>query len=198
MFTKGGDVTRGAVALVRRQAVHGKDRVPGGDHAVALHLGDDGRGGNRNREGVPVDDGIAVADRNQSSWHRPEDSPPPGRAPKGMQHGQPRSMIDVDLVNPGGIDGSDRIRDRMFANANGEFLTALGRKQLGIAQPANAVAGIENDRGRHHRSEQGSAPHFVHSGDQLGSRSPRQLFKFQSATQSSSGGASWRRRERCQ
>jgi hypothetical protein len=53
----------------------------------------------------------------------------------------------------------------MFANAFGKHFAALGRKQLGIAQPANAIAGIENDRGRDYRPEKGSAANFIHAGD---------------------------------
>src|SRR5438105_12686977 len=38
-LAQAADVRRRAVALVGSQAVHRKDRVPGGDHAVALDLG---------------------------------------------------------------------------------------------------------------------------------------------------------------
>ena len=44
MLSERGEVWRCAISLVRRQMIHGKDRVPGGDHAVALDLRENRRG----------------------------------------------------------------------------------------------------------------------------------------------------------
>ena len=44
-LAQGGEVARRAVSLVRGQAIHRKDGVPGGDHAIAFDLCENGSGG---------------------------------------------------------------------------------------------------------------------------------------------------------
>jgi hypothetical protein len=56
MLAQGGEVVRGAVSLVRSQSVHGKDRVPVADHAIAFDLGQTRCGGDGSRQCVTVDD----------------------------------------------------------------------------------------------------------------------------------------------
>ncbi len=43
---------------------------------------------------------------------------------------------------------------------------ALGGQELGIAQAADAVAGVENHGGSDHGAEQRSAANLVHAGNQ--------------------------------
>ena len=49
----------------------------------------------------------------------------------------------------------------------GASLSRFAIEQLGIAQPANAITGIEDHRRSHHRPEQRSTADFVHAGHQL-------------------------------
>jgi hypothetical protein len=74
-------------------------------------------------------------------------------------------MVNIDLIDASCINRRNGPSHSMFANAFGKYFAALRGKQLGIAQPANAIAGIENDRGRDYRPEKGSAANFIHAGD---------------------------------
>ena len=84
----------------------------------------------------------------------------------GFPHGDSGSLVDINLIDAGGIDGGDSPRDGMLANAFGQQLAPFRQQQLGVAQPSNAIAGIENDGGRDDRSEQRTAADFVHARDQ--------------------------------
>jgi hypothetical protein len=80
-------------------------------------------------------------------------------------HGETRRMIDVDLVDACRIDRRNRPGDGMFANPRRQLFATLGQQQLGIAQPAKAVAAIENHRRGHHRPKQRAAPNFIDASD---------------------------------
>ena len=56
VFAQRGKMAGRAVALVRSQAIHGKDRVPFNNHAIAFDLGQNGCGGDRSGQGVAVND----------------------------------------------------------------------------------------------------------------------------------------------
>ena len=103
------------------------------------------------------------------------------------QHGEARSLVNIDLIDAGGIDGGNGPSDAMPANQEREFFAAFGRKQLGIAQPANAVCRvvvlIEDHGSRYDGAEQRSTADFIDSGNELRARSPSPLFKFKSAAQ---------------
>ena len=53
----------------------------------------------------------------------------------------------------------------MFADAEGEFAAAFGRKFLGIVEADNAAPGIENDGGGNDRAKESAATGFVDAGD---------------------------------
>ena len=98
-------------------------------------------------------------------------------------HRHARRLVNIDLINPSGVHGSDGPDDCMFANALGKNFAAFCGQKLRVAQAANAIAGIEHDGCGDHRAEQRSAADFVHARHQLRARSPRQLFVFQRAAQ---------------
>ena len=92
-------------------------------------------------------------------------------------------MVDIDLVDARRIHRRNRPCHGMFPNARRQQFATLRQQQLGIAQPANAVAALENHRRRHHWSKQRSAPHLVHSCHQDRARIPRLFFIAQGAAQ---------------
>lgn len=85
----------------------------------------------------------------------------------GVQHRQARGMVNIDLVDAGGIHRGDGPRDGMFADADGEFFATFRGQEFRIAQTANAVGGIEDHSGRHDRAEERSAADLIDSGNQL-------------------------------
>src|SRR5258708_22262473 len=91
------------VAFVRLEAVGGKDRVPFADHAVTLDFGKDGRGGDRHRQSIAVNDGMLrnieiefhgineqVVRRGTELGHR-------------LVHRNFRRLVNVDLINARGV-----------------------------------------------------------------------------------------------
>ncbi len=183
MLAQRGQVVWRAVSLIRCQSVHREDRVPGGDHAVPFDLGEDRGGGYRSGQRVTVDDRLLgkftiefygidekMARRRRQLLDR-------------MQHCEARSLINIDLIDAGGIDSGNGPGDGVLTNEGREFFATLGRKQFRIAQAANTVCGIENDGGGHNWAEQRSAADFIDSGNMPRARGPRSHLKFQSATQ---------------
>ena len=100
-----------------------------------------------------------------------------------MKHGEARCLVKIDLVDAGGIHGGNGAGDGMTANEERERFAALGRKQFGIAQAANAVSRVEYDGGGYDRAKQRSAADFIDSGNVFGARGPRLLFKIKRAAQ---------------
>jgi len=104
-----------------------------------------------------------------------------------MKHRKPRSLVDIDLIDAGGIHGSDGPGDGMPANQERKFFPALGGEQFRIAQTANAVSRvvvlIEDNGGSNDRAEQRSAAHLIDSGNVCRACSPNLLFKIKSAAQ---------------
>src|ERR1700676_1832919 len=130
MLAQGCEMVWRTVSLVRGQAIHGKDRVPGGDHAVTFDLRNDGGGGDGGRERVAMNDrslGKLAIDSDcidkkiARRWRQLLNR---------MQHGEARSLIDVDLIDASGIHGGDGPGDGMLANQERKFFAALGREQL--------------------------------------------------------------------
>src|SRR5580692_933818 len=153
MLPQGGEMMRGAVSLVRRQAVDGENWIPFAHHPIAFDLGQNRRSGNRGGKSVAVDDGslrqLAIeAHRVNQQMVR-----------AGLQtyyrfpHGDSRSLINIDLVDAGSIDGGDSPGDGMLADAFGENFAPFCDQKLGIAQTSNSIPGIEDDRSRHNRTE---------------------------------------------
>jgi hypothetical protein len=75
-------------------------------------------------------------------------------AKDGFPHGQAGSLVDVDLIDAGGVNGSNRPGHGMLANSFRENFTPLGRQQLRIAQTAYAIFRIKNYGGSHNRAKE--------------------------------------------
>jgi hypothetical protein len=99
-----------------------------------------------------------------------------------MQHGEARSLVDIDLIDAGGIHGGDGPGDAMLANQEREFFAAFGGEQFRIAQAANAVRGVENDGGSHDGPNSDPRP-TSSTPATCCARGPGPLFKIQSAAQ---------------
>src|SRR5208283_3402768 len=176
-------MVRRAVALVGGQSVLWEDRVPGADHRVSLDLRDDGRRSDRGGERVAMDDRRLGAIEADAHGVDQQVVGTKRQLADGFLHGALGGPVDVDLVDGGDVYSSYRPGERVLADSRRKRLALLTVEQLGIAQPANAVAGIENHRGGNHWAEERSAADFVHAGDQLCARSPRELFVLQRALQ---------------
>ena len=174
-------VVRRAVALVGRKPILREDRVPCGDHSVALDFGDDGSRGDRGRKGVSVDDGRLRA---FEVYAHGVDQQVVGRKRELSDshfHGAFRGPINVDLIDGGDVHRRDRPSQRVLANPRRQLFARFAVQQLGIAQPANAIARVEDYGRRDHGSEQRSPSDFIHARHELRARVPRQLFVLQRA-----------------
>src|SRR5277367_3896592 len=107
--------------------------------------------------------------------------------PNGVQHGQTRGLIDIDLIDARGINGGDGPGNATFTNEEIQLFSALGGKEFRIAQTSNAacdiVVRVKDDRRSYYGTEERSAADFIDSGDELCTGSPCALFKFQGATE---------------
>ncbi len=99
------------------------------------------------------------------------------------QHGEPRCVINIDLIDARRVDRCNRPGDGPLANQQRQPLAALGWEQFRISQSTNPVGRIENYRRRHYRSEERSAADFVNAGNQRGALGPGELFKLERAAQ---------------
>src|SRR5580704_14247695 len=100
-----------------------------------------------------------------------------------IAHGNSRSLIDVDLIDAGSIDGSNGPGNGVFADAFRQNLAPLGEQQFGVTQASNPITGVEYDGGGDDRPEQRTAADFVHARVQARSRLPGLLLKFHGAMQ---------------
>ncbi len=179
----------------------GKDRVPGGDHAVPFDLRNDGGGGDGGRERVAVNDRLLGKLAIESDGIDQKIARRRRKLLHGMKHRKARSLVDIDLIDAGGIHCGNGPGDGMLANQKREFFAALGREQFGIAQAANAVCRIvvliEDHGGSYYRAEQRSAADFIDSGNAFRARSPSPLFKLKSAAQFFQQAQLERRRQKC-
>src|SRR5580704_12255002 len=144
-FTQHLQVFGRAVALVGRQPVLRKDRVPRADHCVALDLGDDGSCGDRGRQGVAMNDGslpaiVVDAERVDQQMVRTETQQ--GNC---ILHRSLRRPVNIDLIDHGYVDGCNCPGERMLPNSWRQPLSHFAIQQLGITQAANAVTGFYNN-----------------------------------------------------
>src|SRR5229473_1063652 len=125
MLAQGREVMRRAVALVGREAIYRKHRIPFANHAIALDLGQDGSGGDGGRKRITMNDGLlwqfaieAHGIHQQMVGARIE---PQHR----LTHCDARGLVDVDLVDAGGVHGGEGPSDSVLADALGQYLAAF-------------------------------------------------------------------------
>ena len=109
---EGAEVLRGGVSLVRGEAVAGMRGVERREEAVAVDLGDDGGGGDGERERVAVDEaglraGVGKVERSRLHGVDEQVVWRDGEGADGGQHGEARGLVDVDAVDGGGVDLGD-------------------------------------------------------------------------------------------
>ena len=92
-------------------------------------------------------------------------------------------MINIYLVNAGGVNGRNRPNDGVFTNAFGKHFSPLREQQFRIAKASNSITGIQNNGCGYNRAKQRSAAYLVDACNQFRSGSPRYFFVLQSASQ---------------
>src|SRR5205823_8942130 len=94
-----------------------------------------------------------------------------------------RGLVDVDLVDAGGVHRGDGPRDGALADTLRQNLAPLGGQELGIAQSLDAVRGVEDDGGGDHGTEERAAADFVYAGYELRASIPCALLVARGALQ---------------
>ena len=74
-------------------------------------------------------------------------------------------MIDIDLVDFGGIDVGHAETLRAAANLRCQILAPGGCQPFGVVDPLDALAGAKDDRSGHDRAGERSDTGFVDTGD---------------------------------
>ncbi len=154
------------VALVIAQAVFGIEVVPLAHHLVAIDLGDDGGGRDGVAALVPLNERLLGKGKVEGNGVDQHEIGGGIELLDGGLHGEARSLVDVDAVDSGGIDGGDGPGDGAFANALGEHFAAIRIDLLAVVEPANGSVGRKNDRACHDCAEQRAAADFVGAGDE--------------------------------
>lgn len=90
-------------------------------------------------------------------------------------------MIDIDLIDSGDIDGSNRVRDRMRTDPLVECVAVGFGKKLGVAQTANAIARLEYAGGGNDGAKKRASTDFIHTRDEFGAGRPGEFLEFQRA-----------------
>src|SRR5277367_6976680 len=100
-----------------------------------------------------------------------------------VAHGNPGSLVNIDLIDAGSVNRGDRPGHRVLANTHREHFTAFGQQQLRIAESPYTVTAVKNHGSRDDRTEERSAADLVDSGDQAGTGGPGSLLVTQAAPQ---------------
>src|SRR5439155_1404165 len=79
-------------------------------------------------------------------------------------HSQPGSMINIDAVDSGGVDGRDGPSDGPLANTLREDRAPLRIQLLAVVEPANGPVLGQDHSGGEYRAKQGSAADFIDAG----------------------------------
>ena len=87
-------------------------------------------------------------------------------------HRQHRGLKNVETINLVAIRPADRPGERACANDGRQARALCGREDLGVRQPADAPARVENHGGGHYGTGEGAAPGLIDAGD-AGKITPR-------------------------
>ena len=152
--------------IARRKAAH---------DAIASHLGDDGSGGDREAEGVSVDDCLHGAiDRRGDVAVDERDVRADAEDGDGARHRQQGGAQDVDAVDFGHTRRTDPDMRGPATGASPQRTVAglafIDAQQLRIVEPVaqrfREAAGIENHSRGDHRPGKRPAPGLVNAADQ--------------------------------
>jgi hypothetical protein len=183
MLTQRREVMRRAVALVGSEPVYRKHRIPFANHAIAFDLGQDGSGSDGRRKRITMNDGLLRQFAIQA-YGIDQQMVGAGIEPQHrLTHCDTRGLVDINLVDAGGVHRGDGPSDSVLADALGQYLAAFRAQQLGIAQSSNAISGIEDDSGSNYRSKQRAPSDLVHPRHQMRAQPPGFFLILQRATQ---------------
>ncbi len=158
----------GSVALVLGESVLRVPAVELTHQAIAVDLGDDRSGGDRQAERIAVEQlGLRAGMIDQ---HCVQDDVVGGRGQRlhRTEHGQACGVIDVNSVDGFGVDLGHADREGRAANAPIEAFALLTGQLLGVFEAhahENCILGRQDDRRGHDRAEECTAANLVHAGD---------------------------------
>src|SRR5882757_68613 len=152
--TEGFEVNGGAVTFVLGETVAGEIGVEFIEARIAVSFGKNGGGGNGNAARVAFDERFLFDEDVELHGVDQEIVGNDGKLLERGGHSLAAGLIDVPGIDAGGINFGDGPRERVFANAESEFIAAIGRNFLGIVQADNAALGIEDDGGGNDRTEE--------------------------------------------
>ena len=141
---------------------------------VPRHLRHDRGGGDARRALVAADQvALGAAKAGELDEIRQDQLGNEAETGQRLPHGHPRGGQDVDpvdgrSVHVGHADGEGLPRDDPE-----QPLSLFRRQALAVVEPADPGPGPQDDRGRHHRPGQRSAPGLVHAGDARQAAPPR-------------------------
>ena len=130
-----------------------------------MRFGEDGGSSNGNAARVTFDEGFLFDENVELHGVDQEIVGNDAKLLKRGGHGLAAGLINVPGVDAGGINFGDGPRERVLANAEGEFSAALVRNFFGVVEADNAALGIEDDGGGDDGTEESAAAGFVNAGD---------------------------------
>jgi hypothetical protein len=153
VFAESGQVLRSGVAFVLPQAVLRVDQVPLAHDPVPLDFCQNrgGRDGYGTR--VAVNQRFLFDERVQPHRIEQQIIGSNFQESKGLRHCLPAGLIDIPRIDAARIDLRYAPGEGMFADAQRQYFTPLGKQSLGIIQADDAALGIQNHRGGHDRTE---------------------------------------------
>ena len=160
------------------EAIFGKARAEVAHNRVARDFGNHAGRGNAQAEAIAIDNcGLR---KRKGENGQAVDEHMVGAESQGFEgdaHRFVRRAQDIDRVDLNGIDNSDRPRDRAVADQFViDLFTPLGKKLLGVVQPAMPKLFGENDRSRYDGTGQRAATRFVNAGDRRDTKSAQSAF----------------------
>ena len=169
---EGSAVLGCGVTLVGGEAVLGMEVVEVAHEGVAVDFGDDGGGGDGEREGVAVEQaglGAGMGELGEIEAHGVDEEVVGGDGEllDGEEHGEARGLVDVDAVDGLGVDFGDGDGESDAANLAVEELALLAGELLGVFEAEageGGGAGGEDDGGGDDGAEESAATDFVDAG----------------------------------
>jgi len=158
-------VFRCGITFVLSKAIAGIGNVEFFHARITMRLGKDGSGRDGNAAGIAFDERFLFDEHVELHGVNQKIVGFDGKLLEGGGHCLATCLINVPSVNAGGIYFGDSPRDCVFANAEGEFIAALGGELFGIVEAEDSALGVEDNGGGDDRTEQSAAAGFVDSGD---------------------------------
>ncbi len=153
VFAQSGQVFRSGVAFVLPQTILRVDQVPLAHDPVALDFCQNRSGRDGYGSSVAVNQRFLFDERVESHRIEQQIIGSNFQESKGLRHCLPAGLIDIPRIDAARIDLGYAPREGMFADAQRQHFTPLGKQSLGIIQADDAALGIQNHRSSHDRTE---------------------------------------------